>query len=79
MWDFAIWMLPFVGLALVALYSAYVAYDTRRLSEEAERAGPAPDHVAEMERINTELARLATQSRQTLEAARDAMQRGLRG
>lgn len=72
-------MLPFLALAIVALYVGYVAYDTRRLREEQALAGPMPDHVGEMERINTEIARLVTQSRQSLEAARDAMQRGLRG
>lgn len=72
-------MLPFLGLAFVALYAGYASYDTQRLREAKALAGPEPDHVAEMERINTEIARLATQSRRSLESARDAMQRGLRG
>jgi hypothetical protein len=72
-------MLPWLGLALVALYAGYVAYDTRRIREETSIAPARPDPLIELERINTEIARLAAQSRKTLEQTRDAMQRGLRG
>lgn len=72
-------MLPFVGFAMVALYVGYVAYDARQMREAAALAPPPPDHVGELERINTDLSRQAAQARKTLESARDAMQRGLRG
>ena len=72
-------MLPFVGFAMVAVYAAYVAHDTRRLREAAALAPAPPDHLAELEQIHTELSRQASQARRTLESARDAMQRGLRG
>lgn len=72
-------MLPWTGFALVALYVGYVAYDARRLRETATAAPPRVDPIHELERVNTELALVATHSRQSLERARDAMQRGLRG
>lgn len=74
-------MLPFVGFALVALYAGYVAYEAAQARERA-RLAPAPvgpDPVEELARINTEISRLATQGRQSLERARETMQRGLRG
>lgn len=75
-------MLPWLGVALVALYIGYVAYEASQAREQARLAMPAsagPDPVEELERINTEISRLATQGRQSLERARDTMQRGLKG
>ena len=78
--QFILWMLPFLGFALVALYVGYVAYETRHEKERASHAPPpGPDPVIELEAINTELARLATQTRKSLENARNAMQKGLKG
>lgn len=74
-------MLPWLGFALIAVYAGYVAYEASQAREKA-RLAPAragPDPVEEIERINTEISRLATQSRQALERARETMQRGLRG
>ena len=56
-----------------------MAYETRNAREAAARSPPPPDPLPELERINTELARIVVQNRKTLEAARDAMQRGLKG
>lgn len=73
-------MLPWTGLALAALYTGYVAYQTHE--ERARQAGApprGPDPVIELERVNTELARLAVQTRKSLESARDAMAKGLKG
>lgn len=75
-------MLPWVGIAFAILYAGYVAYDARRAREAAALApthAPGPDPVDELERLNTEIARLATQTRKSLDDARDAMQRGLKG
>ena len=73
-------MLPFLGLALVAVYVGYVAYQTKDTKERAAAAPPpGPDPVIELERINTELSRLAVQTRKSLESARDAMAKGLKG
>lgn len=73
-------MLPWTGFALVALYAGYVAHQASRAREAAVGApAPGPDPVEELERINTEMARLATQGRQSLERARDAMRSGLKG
>lgn len=73
-------MLPFLGIALVALYAGYLAYQTKEARETVARAPPpGPDPVIELERINTELSRLAVQTRKSLESARDAMAKGLKG
>ena len=73
-------MLPWIGIALALVYAGYVAFQTR---EERERIAvappPGPDPADELERINTDISRLATSSRKTLEAARDAMRSGLKG
>lgn len=75
-----LWLLPWLGIALAVLYAGYVAYEASVERERAANApAPGPDPANELERINTEISRLATQSRKTLESARDAMQRGLRG
>lgn len=80
-WDFTLWMLPWTGIAIAILYAGYVAYEAARLRDENERAPipTGPDPADELERINTEIAKLATQSRQTLEGAREAMSKGLKG
>ncbi|HUR68134.1 MAG TPA: hypothetical protein VM370_02730 [Candidatus Thermoplasmatota archaeon] len=79
-WTFTLWMLPWLGIALAILYAGYVAYQAREAREEAALAPPpGPDPADELERINTELARIATANRKTLEAARDAMRAGLKG
>lgn len=73
-------MLPFLGIALVALYVGFVAYQTKEARQNVARAPPrGPDPVIELERINTELSRLAVQTRKSLESARDAMAKGLKG
>lgn len=77
---FVLWMLPWIAIAAAILYAGYAAYKTRETRERIAHApAPGPDPLDELERINTEMSRLAAQSRQTLESARDAMQRGLRG
>ncbi|HWH08629.1 MAG TPA: hypothetical protein VNX21_05470 [Candidatus Thermoplasmatota archaeon] len=77
-WAWAVAMLPFVGLALVALYVGYVAYETKERRRLLSAQPPLPDPAEELARINTELARAATGARRTLELARDAVQRGTR-
>jgi len=73
-------MLVPAAFALVVLYVGYAAYEASVAREAARNAPPpGPDPVLEMERLNTELSRLATQSRQTLENARDATRKGLKG
>lgn len=75
-----LWMLPWLGVALAILYAGYVAYEAAQAREAAAVAPPrGPDPVVELERVNTEMARLATQARKTLENARDSMRRGLEG
>lgn len=72
-------MLPWTGIALAILYAGYVAYDTRNAREAAALAPPrGADPAEELERINTEIARLAAQTRKTLEGARDAVKQGVR-
>lgn len=80
-WEFPLWMLPWIGIAIAVLYAGYVAYDAARVREEKERepAFTGPDPALELERINTEIARLATQTRQSLESARESMRKGLKG
>lgn len=78
---FVVWMLPWIGLALVAIYAGYLAYQASQAREEAAHAPRVarPDPVEELERINTELAKLAVQTRKSLENAKDAMSKGLKG
>lgn len=75
--DFALWMLPFLGFALVALYVGYVAYEAK-LARDAPKPDLGPDPIHELEAVNTELARAVTQARVTLEHARDAVHKGVR-
>ena len=77
-WVWVVAMLPFVGLALVALYAGYVAYDTQERRRALAAQPVQPDPAEELARINTELARAATGARLLLEQARDAVQRGTR-
>lgn len=72
-------MLPWIGFALVALYSGYVAYETSQTRRRAREApvDTSPDPVLELERINNEIDRLATSARMTLESAREAVRRGV--
>lgn len=74
---FVVFLLPFLGFALVALYVGYVAYEAR---EARARPKPAlgPDPALELEAVNTELARSVTQARLSLDAARDAIRKGVR-
>lgn len=78
-WAFALWMLPWIGIALAVLYAGYVAYESRVAREQAALAPTPPDHVGELRHVNAQLTALATESRESLDRARDAMQRGLRG
>ena len=79
-WYFLLWMIPWVGIALAILYGGYVAYEASLAREVAASAPlPGPDPVLELERINTEIGRISANTRKSLESARDAMQRGLRG
>lgn len=72
-------MLPWLGIALAVLYAGYVAYEADVARKDAANAPPpGPDPADELETINTEISRLATQARKTLEASRDAMRSGLR-
>lgn len=77
--EFVAWMLLWGILAGAILYAGYAAYqaDVARRATPPPRAGPAP--LDEMRRINAELGRAAAESRQTLEAARETLRRGLRG
>lgn len=77
-WAWFVTMLPFVGLALVALYVGYVAYETQERRRALAAQPVLPDPALELARINTELARAASGARRTLEQARDAVQRGTR-
>lgn len=77
-WAWFLAMLPFVGLALVALYAGYVAYETQERRRALAAQPKLPDPVEELTRVNTELARAATGARLLLEQARDAVQRGTR-
>jgi len=72
-----VFMLPFLGFALVALYAGYVAYQAKE-ARARPRPEPGPDPALELEAINTELARGVTQARRSLEAARDAIRKGVR-
>lgn len=77
---FVLWMLPWFGIAAAILYAGYVAFQAREAREEAAIAPPpGPDPAEELERINTEIGRLAAQTRKSLESAREAMQHGLKG
>ncbi|HET6403321.1 MAG TPA: hypothetical protein VFH78_01635 [Candidatus Thermoplasmatota archaeon] len=79
-WELALWMLPWTGIALAIVYAGYVAYQASLARQEAARAPPpGPDPAQELERINTEISRLAAHNRQALESARDAMRKGLKG
>jgi hypothetical protein len=80
-----LWMIPFVLLALAALYVGYLAYqaDVARRDHVASvaaavAAAGGADPIAELERVNTELARAVTSARVTLDQARDAIARGTR-
>ena len=80
----AVWlvvvMLPFLGLAFAALAIGYMSYRNGVAREAAARAPPpGPDPADEVTRVNTEIARQLAQGRLSLERARDAMQRGLKG
>ena len=81
LWEFMLWMLPWTGIAIAILYAGYVAYDAARVREEvaSRPAHAGPDPVDELERINTEISKLATQTRQSLESARESMRKGLKG
>ena len=79
-WEFGLWMLPWMGIAIAVIYAGYVAYQASLAREEtAALPPPGPDPADELERINTELARVATHNRQMLEHARDSMRKGLKG
>jgi len=78
---FVLWMLPWIAIAAAIVYAGHAAYQAKLAREEAAAAPvvAGPDPADELERVNTELAKLATQTRQTLESAREAMRRGLKG
>lgn len=78
LFEFVIYMLPFLGLALVALYCSYVAHETSIARERARLAPVLPDPIHELERINTEIGRAATAARLTLESARESVRKGTR-
>lgn len=71
-------MLPFVGLAAVAFYAGYVAYETKQVRARRALIPVGPDPRFELEQINAEIERLAADSRKHLDSARDAMRQGLR-
>lgn len=76
---FLLWMLPWLGLALAILYAGYAAWDASRKRERLAATPPGPDPLIELQKINTDLARVATHSRQSLERTRDTMRSGLKG
>lgn len=78
LFEFVLYMLPFVGFALVALYVGYVAYETQVARERARLAPQLSDPIHELERVNTELGRAATAARLTLENARETVRKGTR-
>jgi len=78
--DFLLFMLPFLGVAALAVWIGFEAWRAREArAQAAHRPPPGPDPADELERLNTETARLLAQSRLTLEATRDTLRRGLRG
>lgn len=78
--DFLLFMLPFLGVAAIVLWIGFEAWRTRELRAQAAlQPPPGPDPADELERLNTDTARLLAQSRLTLEATRDTLRRGLRG
>lgn len=80
--SFILWMIPWLFLAGIIVWIGYLAYAASLAKKEAaafadERAHE-PDLVLELERTNTELARAATNARQTLEATRETVRKGTR-
>jgi hypothetical protein len=59
-------------------YLAYTASLAKKDAAEFATEHHGPDPVLELERVNTELARSATNARQTLEATRETVRKGTR-
>ena len=78
---FVLAMAPFVAFAFLVLYIGYLAYQNQQARDEVARTPPVtgPDPTLELSRLTTEIARQLAQGRVTLERARDAMHRGLKG
>lgn len=77
---FALWMLPWLGIALAILYAGYVAHQAS-LAREQARAAPSrgADPALELAQINHQIADLTSQARASLEQARDALRSGIHG
>lgn len=72
-------MLPFVALAGAVVYAGYMSYQTAQMRRERELNPPGPDPVVELGRLHVEVAEALARSRETLEATRETLQRGIRG
>lgn len=79
LFEFVLWMLPWVLIAAAVIYAGYAGYQASLARQQALPPRTGPDPVDELARVNTELARVATQARKSLEGAREAFQHGLRG
>ncbi|MEA3200448.1 MAG: hypothetical protein QOE90_1876 [Thermoplasmata archaeon] len=78
--DLLSFLVPFALLAASGFWIAWEVWRAGELRRELAAAPPpGPDPALELERLNTETARALAQSRLTLEAARDAVRRGLKG
>lgn len=77
--EFVLWMLPWVAIAAAVIYAGYAGYQASLARQQSPPPDAGPDPVDELARVNTEISRLATQARKSLESARDAFEHGLRG
>lgn len=74
----ASWVLFLLAVCGAVVYGAYQSYTARRI-RESRPPGDAVDYVREMSRINAQLSKSATESREALEKARDTVRRGIKG
>lgn len=73
--------LPFVGLAVAAIYLGYAAYDAR-VARERSGSGAGYDprvHAEDLARINSLIAGELREARAHLAHSADTLRRGLKG
>lgn len=75
-WAFSLVVL---GMAFASIYVGYLAYQARVAREQASTSVRGPDPIVELSRVNEQVQRELAAASATLERARDAVQRGVRG